>query len=329
MIIWGKEKTSVREVSMKSKTLLWLIPLILLLLLIPLAVPSALPAAGAEDLPLWETVELTNPHPDPVPLDEKPPFAPDEAGWLPDEQGYVDGTIAVRLEKRVVNNTKVYITFVQIADPSQLRTASYKPYPQQAEIRATKLASREKAVVALNADWFVSNGGFGIIYRNGKLLRDGKNFSSFDAMIIDTNGDFHLFPSPTPEDFEPWQGKIMHSFCFGPALVKDGVLLPQADQNLGRGLLKKAQRQALCQMGPLQYLIVTCEGPEQSEGGGLTNAEMAQLCYDLGAQEAYNMDGGSSTWLVLNGQKINARMTVRPITDIVYFITAEPPAAEN
>ena len=163
MIIWGKEKTSVREVSMKSKTLLWLIPLILLLLLIPLAVPSALPAAGAEDLPLWETVELANPHPGPVPLDEKPPFAPDEAGWLPDEQGYVDGTIAVRLEKRVVNNTKVYITFVQIADPSQLRTASYKPYPQQAEIRATKLASREKAVVALNADWFVSNGGFGII----------------------------------------------------------------------------------------------------------------------------------------------------------------------
>ena len=147
---------------MKSKTLLWLIPLILLLLLIPLAVPSALPAAGAEDLPLWETVELANPHPGPVPLDEKPPFAPDEAGWLPDEQGYVDGTIAVRLEKRVVNNTKVYITFVQIADPSQLRTASYKPYPQQAEIRATKLASREKAVVALNADWFVSNGGFGI-----------------------------------------------------------------------------------------------------------------------------------------------------------------------
>ncbi len=309
---------------MTRKTLLWLVPLVLLLLLLLFVVPSALPYAGAEDLPVFTDTELANPHPDPIPMAERAPYAPHADGYLPDESGYLDGTISVQIEKRMVGSTQVYIASVQIADPSQLRTATARPYPSKAQNYAIHLAEREKAVLAINGDWFVDNGGYGIIYRNGKLLRNNQRYTTFDALIIDFQGDFHLIPSPSPEDFVPYEGRIMHSFCFGPALVIDGELQEMPDHNFGRGLAKKTQRQAFCQIGPLHYLIVTAEGPERNKESGLTIRELSQLCYDLGARQAFNMDGGASTHLVLNNQKLNYRTVFRQITDIVYFVTAEP-----
>ena len=44
---------------------------------------------------------------------------------------------------------------------------------------------------------------------------------------------------------------------------------------------------------------------------------------DLGVKQAYNLDGGSSTWLVLNNDKINHK-SKRGIADIIYFATAVP-----
>lgn len=83
-------------------------------------------------------------------------------------------------------------------------------------------------------------------------------------------------------------------------------------------------------MDKLSYLIITTEGPEQSKDGGFSLYDAAQLAYDCGAKQAYTMDGGSSTWLVLGTDRINnlKGRNLRQITDVVYFVTAEPdPAA--
>ena len=55
-------------------------------------------------------------------------------------------------------------------------------------------------------------------------------------------------------------------------------------------------------------------------------ANDAQLVYDCGVVNAYSLDGGASTWLLLGTERIsNAKgRNLRPITDIVYFVTAEP-----
>ena len=97
----------------KRRTLFWLIPLILLLVLIPFVVPSALPAAGAEglDLPAYTPVELANPDPAPIDLAAQVvPFAPHAEGFLENNTGYVDSTIAVRIDERVIDGTKVLFT---------------------------------------------------------------------------------------------------------------------------------------------------------------------------------------------------------------------------
>ena len=50
---------------------------------------------------------------------------------------------------------------------------------------------------------------------------------------------------------------------------------------------------------------MTTEGPENKGSTGLTMAEFAQLLYDMGAQNAYNLDGGSSSVMVYDGEIIN------------------------
>ena len=316
--------------------LLWLIPLILLLMLVPFLVPSALPYAGAEgtELPVYTPVELANPHPEPLlplpsPKDPDPtPYAPHEEGFVIDEATgaaweYRDSTIYVKIERQVVNGTKVYFTWVQIADASQLRTHC------TGETSPTRESVKIKALLSLNGDWY-SGRKEGVIYRNGVLMRPEKPFGNYDALIIDDEGDFHILYRPDENAFAPYVGSIMHSFMFGPGLVIDGKLQTFDGNNYGSGpgmgLPNKTQRQAICQMDKLSYLILTTEGPNDSEGGGFTVPEMAQLAFDMGAVNAYNLDGGNSACLMLNGVKMNrfGRGGVREITDLVYFITAEP-----
>ena len=79
-------------------------------------------------------------------------------------------------------------------------------------------------------------------------------------------------------------------------------------------------------MGPLSYLIVATDGPDEPNATGLTLAEFAQLMADLHPINAYNMDGGSSSNVVLNYEKINAstKKKFRSLCDILYFASAVP-----
>ena len=326
---------------MKNRRLLWLIPLILLLLLIPFIVPSSLPAAGAESLPEYQPVTLSNPDPGEVQLVtalspngkeiQVSRYAPDPAAYIRNEKGeprgYLDGTISVRVDERTIDGTRVWFAWVQIADASQLRAAFAAPYPSETITPGKKIARRELAVVALNGDYCTGiKDGVGVIFRNGKEFRR-VDAERYDQLIIDINGNFHIIQHATAEAFSAYEGAILHSFVFGPGLVIDGEMRDLSDEgSYGYNMTfsKKARRQAFCQMGPLSYLIVTTEGPEQSKDGGFTLFDFAQLIHDTGAVNAYNLDGGSSTWLILDNQQIGASRNLRDIADIIYFVTAEP-----
>lgn len=355
----------------KRSPMVWLIPLIILLLIIPFIVPSALPGAYAAgkkktkpkaktktvklkmedlstvDLPEYEPVILANLNPGEVPTEEvawgkrgatrqRPLFGPHFNALLTNEdgknRGYLDGTISVRIEETVIKNTKVFFTWIKIADPSQLRAQFANPYPGTAEIDADKLSKRENAILTINGDSCVHIKA-GTVIRNGEIFRE-KEAKRYHQLIVDKKGDFHILKNPTAEDLETWKGNILHSFVFGPALVIDGEkqdIGEQRDYGSGITFKKNAQRQILCQVEPLSYLIVTTEGPEQSEGGGFTLYEMTDLVYEMGVQTAYNLDGGCTTWLVLENERINnpQRRSARGITDIIYFVTAEEDPEPN
>ena len=259
---------------------------------------------------------------EPIPLEAEVGLPPRPEGFLPDMDGYEDGSLSVRIETMREHETNILVARVKIADPSQLRTAMATRYGGTGTALPDRLARRANAVLAINGDFFNFN-STGYLVRQGKLYRDKTN-ESLDVLIIDENADFHILIDPTPEQTHGFEGTIVNSFNFGPALVKDGEIV-NTTKKLNVGVDKETQRMGIGQVGPLEYICVATEGPEQKGSDGLTIPEFAQLMKDLGAVQAYNLDGGSSSAMMLGGEKINARSSkkMRPICDILYFSTLE------
>ena len=259
----------------------------------------------------------------PIPLEaESGPF-PSERYYFADGTGYRDESIEVRIERMRAHDTEITIARVRIADPSQMRTAMAGSYGSTAAVRPDKLAKRVNAVLACNGDYFCYNTA-GYLVRQGVTYRENAK-RTYDMLIIDENGDFTILVDPTKAKVQEYilnGGTIVNSFNFGPALVKDYDIV-NTTKRQDCGVNKKTQRMGVGQTGPLEYVLVATEGPENAGSKGLTIPELARLMYNLGAVQAYNMDGGSSTAMMLGGRKINAPGSnkVRTVCDILYFAT--------
>lgn len=254
----------------------------------------------------------------PLPFDDSPGPALKEENFLPDHGGYQDESLSVRIETIRKHDTTILVAYVEVAHPSQIRTAMADKYGSTRTTLGRLMTKRSNAAFAINGDFFnFHNQGY--LVRQGTLYRDKTN-ATYDVLIIDDKGDFHVFVDPTEEDMHGFEGTIINSFNFGPVLVKDGEVVTTTKE-LNVGLNKQTQRMGIGQMGPLSYICVTTEGPENKGSVGLTIPEFAELMKELGAKTAYNLDGGSSCAMLIGNDKINALSAAknRPICDILYF----------
>ena len=254
------------------------------------------------------------------------PYVPDFFAYDENMMGYKDDSIEITVEQTTPGNANILVITVRITDISQFRAAWAGSYPTSNEVSTVAdMAEWNNAVLAINADFF-ANHSSGIVYRNGMKIRVRPDRDR-DTLIIDTNGDFHILAPSTQKAFDEFDGEILHAFCFGPALVKDGVMETDFNRiDLDIMKYKKEQRLAIGQLGPLTYVIVAVEGPLYASSGGMTVPELAQFMMDLGCTNAYNLDGGNSTAVVLGGVKLNSQSTtkVRQVGDILYFATLVP-----
>ena len=296
-----------------------------MLALLALMVPTFTPLAVAEEFteyPVYEPVTLPLTNVPTIDYQADTPYAPHADAYLPDETGYLDDSLSIRIEEFRAYDTTCLAAWIQVASPTQLRTELNKPYPSKSTAKASVIAKRVNAVLAINGDYFVyHNQGF--IVRNGEVLREKFN-EDYDTLIIDDKGDFTIIPSTTEEEIRAFTGNIVQAFTFGPGLVIDGVKTTEFPLKANTPN-KETQRIAIAQMGPLSYLVVTTEGPENPGSTGLTLPEFAQVLYDLGAQNAYNLDGGGSSTMYFNGEVVNNPTTngrsikERSVSDIVYI----------
>ncbi|MCH5287021.1 MAG: phosphodiester glycosidase family protein [Christensenellaceae bacterium] len=307
-------------------------------LMILLALLMLLPVARALDLGEEEVIEglsdeifaaPTEMPWEPIPWDlTAAPNKPNPDGYLPDDGGYHDDSIDVRVETFRRNDTTVMAVYVKLTDVSQFRTELASRYPsQQARLVAT-MTKRVNAVMGINGDYFIYHDQ-GIVYRNGKRLRFAPN-KGRDTLIVDEQGDLHILDHTTKEAWDAYidaGGTVLHTFCFGPGLVINGEVLSDLDTvHVDNGKGKDTQRIAIGQIGHLEYLILATEGPENKGSVGFDLLEMAQMCKDMGMENAYNLDGGSSSTVSLNNRKINSLSTGkhREVGDCIWFATLIP-----
>jgi exopolysaccharide biosynthesis protein len=277
----------------------------------------------------------------PLPMDDNGGPAPNEANYLSDSS-YADPTIAVSIRAGHAYDTDYLVAHITISNPTQLRTASASGFSRKGGYVGTYIAKRVKSVLAVNGDYFTYRTG-GYIVRQGKRYRNMPQGQ--DLLLIDSNGNLHGLHSARVEDVDAFYAalpagvEIWNTLSFGPILVENGVpaITGELDSNEPRfynmGAMAKAQRVCIGQLGPLEYFIVSTEGPEDAQGSGMTATQFAEVVslagYELsanGAIIAYNLDGGSSNTLVFYKKKINSpdNPKSRDINDIVYFATLVP-----
>lgn len=301
--------------------------LIILILVLALCFTSPVLAEEEEHQPpkLEQTGDFDLTSLTPLEINEDAaPYTPRAANYLADKAGYEDASIKVSIITDRAYDTNIMIALIDIASPTQLRTYRASTTNGKATRPAATLAKRANAIIACNGDFYTYDSGRdGFIYRAGKRLRSYP-VKYKDILIIDSNGDFHIIVEPTASAVEEYTGDIVNAFSFGPGLIMDGEKREALeDTKCLVGPLRETQRIAICQRGPLSYAIVTTEGPENKNSTGLTIFEFQDYLYSLGVQQAFNLDGGSSSTLVLQNEKINSLSSkkVRSVYDIIYFAT--------
>ena len=270
-----------------------------------------------------------------LPPEGAAPYPPVMSALGEDGLSYDDGSLRVTIETDVVKETKIYWVSVSLTDPSQLRTALAGPRGSKKLAQPEAIARHANAVLALNGDFF-SGHNTGVVYRQGEKLRDVPAYTR-DELLIDENGDLTIlaFPpktgkQPISDAFAAFEEKhqIREAFCFGPGLIIDGVKQEfKYAEKVSCGYPTLAQRIIFCQTGPLEYLFLVTEGPEQKQPGFSVPECVEMLEARGGILQAYNLDGGNSTQIILCGEKINGRDAGRPrdIADMIVFATLVKP----
>ena len=238
---------------------------------------------------------------------------------------YLDETILVITWKQIIDDSVYTMSEVKIADPSQFRRfLADGEYGSDKKYITSEMASTVNAVVAINGDYYAFR-QMGFIVHNGQHMRpEGRRM---ETCFIDRNGDMQCVYRKELQKEEEIQAYIdehgvRFSLAFGPVLIDDGeicdVLKPYA---VGEGDVHNA-RAALGQLDSLHYLLVTVAAEYPCEHGQLLTT-LAENMKELGCINAYNLDGGQSSTLVMNDKLMNYTYQ-RLISDIVYFATAVP-----
>lgn len=312
----------------KTATALWMALTIMFLLSLALLLPSA--GAVAEEVVFASGLT-------PLPVDLTAGPKPDKGKYFEDGTGYQDDSIYVKIYQDRAYDSNILYAHIKIADPSQLRTAPASTFVHKGNQLAATIAKRYHAVAAINGDFFQFNTERHIV-RQGTLVRNRP--TGEDLLFIDSAGDFHVaYRAHKPEvqaaraEIDAQGRTVVNAFSFGPILVDhDAAAFPDKENYFNTAALKRAQRAIIAQLGPLEYMIVSTEGPEDPGSKGLKLHEAAQYAVEAAHKlsktclYAYNLDGGSSNSLVLNGKKVNSpnNPKKRPVSDIIYFATLVP-----
>lgn len=228
----------------------------------------------------------------------------------------------ITLSEIRIHDTTVHIADVRIPDASYLRTAmANDTYGRNIKQTVAEMAEANDALLAINGDYF----GFrhsGYVIRNGVLFREDVYDNTQEDLCIWPDGSMTVIREAEISAQELIEQGVRDVLSFGPALVLNGEV--QVSESLTVGTYSDDNpRTAIGMVEPLHYLFVVSDGRTDNDKG-LTPFQLAELMRDMGAQVAYNLDGGGSSTMVYEGEIINfptARgyWEERRVSDIVYI----------
>ena len=195
-------------------------------------------------------------------------------------------------------------------------------YPNGGNESALEMNKRLKFLCAINGSGCLNPYGegvtvsglpYGAIIQNNVLLREDAEHPAY-FLTVDQNGNLGHLKRIVPQSQIVEMGIVSACDGYGPMLIdyQDAETVDSAYSYLFDSnrtppplLFQDAQRQAICQYGNGDYLIITSEGRHHCGGGFFTILDMRRICRQHGVKFAYMLDGGGSAETVVGNKQIN------------------------
>ena len=241
---------------------------------------------------------------------------------------YSDPTILAIVWKEELDGCCATLAEIKIADGSQFRRKlAGDTYGSPVYLNASTMAGAANAVVASNADCYAFRQSGLTVYQR-QLFRNSAD--KLDTCFITAGGDMLFLRAGEPggddavKDYIA-ENDVLFSLAFGPALVDGGVLQQCVSYPIGE-VRTEAARAGIGMTDELHYLLMTVNGTGSRPG--ISVNEFAELMYDRGCVKAYNLSGGQTAEITIQGEPANDVDcgAERAVSDMIYFATALPGA---
>ena len=248
-----------------------------------------------------ENTDLDATDPSLITLPSVRPPQPAGSPELPDNEYNDDDSDYADIELHEVtgNGYRGYMMIVR--DPKRLFVGTPNNYGGRG-LTLMQMVEDSGAAAGVNAGGFYDPGGTGsggipdgLVICDGEL-RWGAGSGRTSVIGFDSDGILHV---GTMSPAEALGLDLQCAVTFGPVLISNGI--PQTDRAAYSGI---NPRTAIGQRADSAVLLLVVDG-RQVESLGATFTDLIEIFLDFGAVNAANLDGGSSTLMMLDGEIIN------------------------
>lgn len=229
----------------------------------------------------------------------------------------------IRIELYKVNpgSYRGYAMKIKLKDPTAMKM-SLSDSKSGAET-TLHAVNRYGAVAGINAGGFADANGkrypLSTTVVNGKYIT-GFQASFKDLFFVGMNASGKLIGGKFHSKSELDKLEPVFGATFVPVLLQNGRKATIPDK--WKTSPKRAPRTVIGNYKDDQLLIIVVDGYNENGSSGATLQELQNKMYALGVQNAYNLDGGGSSSLVLNGRVVNKPSdgSLRPVpTNFLFF----------
>ena len=194
-----------------------------------------------------------------------------------------------------------------VADPKQVILGTSDEFIRQPGLQLTDMVAKYDGIAGINAGGFndengTGNGGIpqGLVISDGQLVF-GDAYTPYHIVGLDANGILHVGAMNGQQALEQgiwWAVSFITHDGLASSLIINGEVV---SQNLGSGV---NPRTAIGQREDGALLLLVLDGRSINTLGA-TMQDVVNIMLEYGAINAGNLDGGSSSVMVYNGEIIN------------------------
>jgi exopolysaccharide biosynthesis protein len=237
-----------------------------------------------------------------------------------------------------INYTKVIIdkytnAHILVVDPNEFKISSKRAEEKDGVFRNSVLSfvKSSNAIAGVNGGfWKVNGDPAGILKCDGVFIglpikprgaigwKEGGQVVYIDQLLTnEENGTIFVIPQSGYTEKDDWQD-LTHIVGGALVLIRDGKIV--TDHSFERTIesfrLNKHARTAIGIRENKEWVFVVID-QFQKGWGGMTIAELSKFMFELDLKDAINLDGGSSSKMVIGDQIMSYSSIDRNVSDAI------------